>query len=55
MGAPTVGLRLVADGMLPGFLVKLTNAVLESFWWVTARFPASPHNVAARSDVCMFF
>lgn len=36
--------------------MKLTNAALESFLVATARFfSASPHNVAARSDVCMFF
>lgn len=54
VGSPTVGLRIVGDGMLPGFHEKLTNAALETFWWVTARFFVRSHNVAARSDVCMF-
>lgn len=37
-GAPTVGLRLVGAGMWRRFLVKLTNAALESFWWQLLAF-----------------
>lgn len=45
----------VRDGRLPGLHVKLTNAVLETFWWVNCSFFFSlrPHNVAARPGVCM--
>lgn len=44
----------VRDGRLPGLRVKLTNAVLETFWWVNCSFfpPVRLHNVAARPDVC---
>lgn len=54
MGSPAVSLRSLGDGMLPGFLLKLTNAVLESFLLVNCSlfFPASLQNVAARSAVC---